>query len=80
MLYEQIDQAIEKHRDDALALLRELVRIPSLEGQEKPCMDVLERQLRSMGLEVDRWIHRMMTNSRRTRLLCLRGGLLCGTS
>ena len=50
MLYNQIDQAIENHRDQALELLQELVRIPSLEGAEKPCMDVLERQLRRMGL------------------------------
>ena len=56
MIYDQIDRAIEKHRDVALALLQELVRIPSLEGAEKPCMDVLERKLRAMSLEVDRWI------------------------
>ena len=56
MLYDEIDQAIEKHRDDALKLLQELVRIPSLEGAEKPCIDLLERQLRAMGLDVDRWI------------------------
>ena len=56
MLYDQIDQAIEKHRGDALELLQELVRIPSLEGEEKPCQVVLERQLLSMGLDVDRWI------------------------
>ena len=56
MLYDQIDQAIEAHRDEALQLLQELVRIPSLEGAEKPCMDVLERQLRAMSLDVDRWI------------------------
>ena len=55
MLHDQIDHAIEKHRDEALALLQELVRIPSLEGAEKPCMDVLERQLRAMNLQVDRW-------------------------
>ena len=56
MLYNQIDKAIEKHRGDALKLLQELVRIPSLEGAEKPCIDLLERQLRAMGLDVDRWI------------------------
>ena len=55
MSYDRIDKAIEKHRQDALELLQELVRIPSLEGEEKPCMDVLERQLRAMGLDVDRW-------------------------
>ncbi len=55
-LNNQIDQAIEKHRDQALKLLQELVRIPSLEGEELPCMDVLERQLLDMGLDVDRWI------------------------
>lgn len=56
MLYDRIDHAIEKHRDEALALLQELVRIPSLEGAEKPCMDVLERELRAMSLDVDRWV------------------------
>ena len=56
MLYERIDQAIAEHSDDALKLLQELVRIPSLEGAEKPCMDVLERELRGMNLDVDRWI------------------------
>ncbi len=56
MLYDQIDQAIETHRGEALELLQELVRIPSLEGAEKPCIDVLERQLRRMELDVDRWI------------------------
>ncbi len=55
MLYDQIDQAIESHRAEALALLQELVRIPSLEGAEKPCMDLLERQLKAMDLAVDRW-------------------------
>ena len=55
MLYDRIDQAIESHRAEALALLQELVRIPSLEGAEKPCIDVLERQLRAMNLDVDRW-------------------------
>lgn len=54
-LYSQIDQAIEKHRQDALNLLQELVRIPSLEGEEKPCMDVMERVLLGLGLDVDRW-------------------------
>ena len=56
MLYDRIDRAIDVHRDQALQLLQELVRIPSLEGAEKPCIDVLERQLRSMGLDIDRWI------------------------
>ena len=56
MLYEQIDHAVEKHRADALKLLQELVRIPSLEGAEKPCMDLLERELNALRLDVDRWI------------------------
>ena len=55
-LYDQIDEAIESLRGEALELLQALVRIPSLEGDEKPCMDLLERHLRGMGLEVDRWI------------------------
>ena len=53
--YDRIDRAIESHRAEALRLLQDLVRIPSLEGEEKPCMDLLEAKLREMGLEVDRW-------------------------
>ena len=55
-LYDQIDRRIEHHRQEALELLQDLVRIPSLEGYEKPCQDILERKMRAMGLEVDRWI------------------------
>ncbi len=55
-LYDQIDRGIENHRQEALELLQDLVRIPSLEGYEKPCQDILERKMRAMGLEVDRWI------------------------
>lgn len=55
-IYDRIDQAVESHRQQALELLQELVRIPSLEGHEKPCQDALEGQMRAMGLEVDRWI------------------------
>jgi acetylornithine deacetylase len=50
-----LDAAIETHRETALHLLQALVRVPSLEGNEKPAQDILDRVLRDMGLEVDTW-------------------------
>jgi acetylornithine deacetylase len=50
-----IAAAVERHRDEALRLLQALVRVPSLEGNEQPCQDILEATMRGMGLTVDRW-------------------------
>jgi acetylornithine deacetylase len=50
-----IGEAIETHRQEALALLRALIRVPSLEGNEKPCQDILDHKLREIGLAVDTW-------------------------
>lgn len=54
-LQHAIAAAVEQHRGEALELLQTLVRIPSLEGFEAPCQDILEQKMRGMGLAVDRW-------------------------
>ncbi|MDI9639518.1 ArgE/DapE family deacylase [Geitlerinema splendidum] len=54
-LQQSIASAVEQHRDEALALLQSLIRIPSLEGHEALCQDILEHKMRQMGLMVDRW-------------------------
>lgn len=51
----RIDHAVEQLRDEGLALLQELVRVPSLEGNEKPCQEIVAKHLRDMQLEVDMW-------------------------
>ena len=54
-LQQRIDAAVESHCTEALALLQEIVRIPSLSGQEQPVQAVLERELHRLGLELDVW-------------------------
>lgn len=54
-LGERLDAAVEAHRQGALELLQRLVRLPSLEGHEKPCQDMLALVMRDLGLEVDYW-------------------------
>jgi len=51
----RIEQAVEQHREEALALLQALVRAPSLEGNEKQCQEIAARHLRASGMEVDMW-------------------------
>ena len=48
--------AIEGHRQWALELLQDLVRIPSLEGAEKPCQELIATKLKELGLNVDVWV------------------------
>ena len=50
-----IEQAVEGLRDDARQLLQELVRIPSLEGEERACQDLIAARYAELGLEVDYW-------------------------
>ncbi len=52
---EDLARAIEDRREWALELLRRLIRIPSLEGAEKPCQEVVAATLRELGLDVDVW-------------------------
>jgi acetylornithine deacetylase len=50
-----INQAVEGLRDEALSLLQDLVRIPTLPGKEKGVQDVIAARMKAMGLELDIW-------------------------
>ena len=47
--------AVEARREDAVALLRELVRTPSVTGEEGAVAGVVERALGARSLDVDTW-------------------------
>jgi acetylornithine deacetylase len=47
--------AVEARREDAVRLLQELVRVPSVTGREGAVGEVVERAFGERGLEVDRW-------------------------
>ena len=44
---------IDSNREDAIGLLQDLVRIPSLTGEEGPAQEYMAKYLREMGLEVE---------------------------
>src|ERR687894_3108415 len=54
-LAEAIGQAVEGRCDDAVGLLQDLVRVPSVTGEEGAVQEVVERAFRERGLAVDRW-------------------------
>ena len=54
-LADRIGRAVEARRDASVRLLQELVRIPSVTGEEGAMQEVVERAFRERGLEVDRW-------------------------
>lgn len=51
----QIENAVDRLFDQQVGFLGELVRSPSLRGQEAPCQDLVAATLRQMGYEVDHW-------------------------
>jgi acetylornithine deacetylase len=51
----QTIEAVERHRQEALALIQEMVRTPSLEGEEKKCQEIMARKMEDIGLDVDMW-------------------------
>ncbi|MEZ4733451.1 MAG: ArgE/DapE family deacylase [Caldilineaceae bacterium] len=51
----QIQEAVDRLFDQQVGFLRDLVRIPSLRGQEAPCQDLIAATLRQMGYVVDQW-------------------------
>jgi acetylornithine deacetylase len=51
----EIGHAVEVRRHDAVGLLQELVRVPSVTGEEGAVQEVVERAFRERGLAVDRW-------------------------
>src|SRR5215217_3404878 len=54
-LAEAIRGAVHARREDAVRLLQELVRVPSVTGEEGAIGEVVERAFSERGLEVDRW-------------------------
>ena len=54
-LAEAIRGAVQARREDAVRLLQELVRVPSVTGDEGAVGEVVGRVFSERGLEVDRW-------------------------
>lgn len=52
---EKIYEAVESQRQEALELLQNMVRTPSLEGEEKAVQEIVARKLHDIQLEVDMW-------------------------
>jgi acetylornithine deacetylase len=51
----EISRAVEAWRGEAVCLLQDLVRVPSVTGEEGAVQEVVERAFRERGLAVDRW-------------------------
>src|SRR5215218_5408399 len=54
-LAQTIRGAVEGRREDAVSLLQELVRTPSVTGEEGAVGKVVERAFSERGLDVDTW-------------------------
>jgi acetylornithine deacetylase len=54
-LVDIVAREVEARRDDAVRLLRELVRVPSTTGDEGAVQEKVEHAFRGRGLEVDVW-------------------------
>ena len=52
---QRIETAVNGHRDRTLELLKQLVRFPSLLGDEQPAQDFMAGRFQQLGLEVDRF-------------------------
>jgi len=51
-----IHEQLEKDRDEAVALLQEWVKNPSVQGEEKSMQESIAKTLADMGLDVDLWV------------------------
>ncbi len=54
-LASKIMNAVDEGFDDQVAFTAELVKYPSLRGQEHTAQDFMAREMRGRGLSVDRW-------------------------
>jgi acetylornithine deacetylase len=54
-LVQRISQVVDERREATVDLLRQLVRIPSVTGNEGAVQDVVEQSFRERGFEIDRW-------------------------
>jgi acetylornithine deacetylase len=52
---ERIVSAVEGRRSELVALIQELVRVPSLTGEEGAVQAVVAEKMRALGLETDVW-------------------------
>ena len=50
---QELDEAIDRHAEEAFAFLAELVAAPSTVGSEQGAVDVFARQLKRLGLDVE---------------------------
>jgi acetylornithine deacetylase len=54
-LADEIQRVVDARRDDMVRLLKDLVRVPSVTGEEGAVQEVVECAFRARGLAVDRW-------------------------
>ena len=54
-LAQAIARVVEERRGESVLLLQELVRIPSVTGDEGAVQEVVERAFRERGLAIDVW-------------------------
>jgi acetylornithine deacetylase len=52
---ERIPKIVEGKRSEIIEFLRDLIRIPSVTGEEKRIQEFISKKLRRMRLEVDQW-------------------------
>ncbi|WP_372661704.1 peptidase [Cohnella sp.] len=52
---ERIGQWMEEHREEGVRLLRDMVQMPSKQGDEAPIQQLTARKLAEIGLKVDVW-------------------------
>ncbi len=50
---ERINQRIEENQTTIVGFLQDLIRVPSVTGEEGPIQQLIAEQLDKMGLEVD---------------------------
>ena len=51
----EIDALVEKRHEEIVAFMQEIIRIPSVTGNEKPVQEMLIQKLEAMGLETETW-------------------------
>lgn len=54
-LYQRADAVLAERFDSGIAFLQELVRQPSIQGNERGVQEVVAARLQSLGLEIDMW-------------------------
>nr|MDO8044406.1 ArgE/DapE family deacylase [Candidatus Baldrarchaeota archaeon] len=54
-LEEKIIKTIDERRDEIIQLLKDLIRIPSITGEEGKCQEFVAKKLEEIGIEVDKW-------------------------